>query len=379
VTNKEIIKRIYFPLYSNLLLPLGGIQIIDNLLNLTFNSVNFKFNAVNLAFQSNVSKNTPCKFITMTKIETTIRHILFELFNKTVNVERKYSMYKLLYDNAKCLLSRFILDNIVANPLETMHALVNYYGSPQTLIFAVGNCHNDMVIQIFKDIDQQRQFIVNHYDLNICLKLSIERNNNILFPIILEYAHNQKLISDILFMPQSSTNIFSYSILRDLKNLNLNTNDWNWESEDGRPFDAQDIIFGNNNLQLSHDVKKYIDKLYLSITNWIEHNLDKFQYLNIILHYLNINNIPISSVLYIYFGQNNYLLTTLLHDNTNIFITMYVLYKYHTDPNIFINYFYGNSSIICLNELLINNDPYSNFQLNNIAFTNYLLVSKLFL
>jgi hypothetical protein len=392
ITNREIIKIIYFPLYSEIFtLKYNEIKIgnIDILINYTLNALNAKFQDKLNA--KSIPNSVKCKSILINQTESTIRHYLFNIF-KPINVDKKYSIYKLLYDNKLfSLLSRFILDGIVANPLECLHSLRDKYGSSHTLIFAVGNRNNNMVIQMLKDVTQQQMFIINHYDLNTCLKLSIETNNHVLFSAIFEYAHKQKLIKNILLkMSQSitiftnpTTHIFIYSIIRDINNINLNINIWNWESKDGRPFNEQDIIFDdNNNLQLSSDMKEYIDSLYLFIINWVDNNLDTFQYLNTILHYLNINNIPISNILRFYFGQNKYLLTKLINIiQNNIFIIMYLLKKYHidTDSNIdtFKNYFYGNDSIIDLTEYVINSDPYSIYQFNTIPFTNFVLLSKL--
>ena len=293
-------------------------------------------------------------------------------------------MYKILYDHRMfSLLSRFILDCIIANPLESISALSNYYGSAQTIIYAISNRCTDFTIQMLKDVLQQQMCTISNYDLNICLKLSIVTNNFTLFSNIIEYIHQQRLIVKTFFLDiSSSTHIFIYSIMKDMDNFNINTNlIFNWESTSGRPFDREDIIFDNNNdIYLSDEMIEYIDNLYLSITNIIENHLDKFQYLNTILHYFNINNIPISRMLRFYYGNNKYILNDLIAQK-NVFIIMYLLHKYHMDTNpnsnTFTNCFCGDDSIIDLHQYLMNNDPYSTIPFNPKPFTNLLLISKL--
>jgi len=397
-SSKRIIQMIYFPLYKQIFLLIKiDINIINKLMNtniidttgLINKLIEFTYNALNYRFQNRLKpKNANCRYIVITEPEIIIRNVLYRIF-KQVNVKVdnvSHSIYKLLYDNKMfLLLSRFILDCIVANPLESISSLSNYYGSPQAIIYAISNSYTDLTIRMFKDVLQQQICKISHYDLNICLQISVSTNNLTLFSNIMEYAHQQKLIIETLFLNLSNSNhIFISSIKKDIDKLNidkLNINTiFNWESTKGRSFDECDVIF-DNYLYLSSEMIEYIDNLYLSITNMIENNLDKFQYLNTILHYLNINNIPISRMLRFYCGEYQYVLDELIKTmKNNIFIVIYLLYKYHIDKyesSEFINCFYGSDRIIDLPQCIEYNNPYSTLPFNSKPFTNFLLISKL--
>lgn len=380
---EQIIQTIYHSLYCDLKLIFNITNIeIDRLVQYTFNLLYNKY-------------CNPKKFDlnhTFCTIENSIREIIFTNANsKQFRNNKIYSIYYILYDlKAHSLLSRFIKDEIVANPLE--HILIDYsknkHMSLKTLETAINNKKFGMINKIINEIIQnslklskRHTFKKNAHEI---LHKLLKIYNIELFQLFLSHTVKLKIFRQMLLMPHElrfesliTHNLFVSSILEDINRIEPIS----WED---LTFSGDDIIFyeefeNNIHFHIAPHIEEYMEEKSILIMNFVDLNIHHFKSLNVIIQYLD--HIDPNNFLNWYYYNNKYMLTELLNiTNINSYMIIYLLAKYTKLVNI--NTLYGTGDIFnIINKTLINkfnllfsHPEYRNYK---IYYINLLMIYKL--